>query len=179
MMKPFLLTLSICALVLAASTSVHAQEYTRNSGRLRIEAHGTLSTHEGLGGGVRAEFVILPNGAIPNFNDDFSLTAGAEAILFFDDDDHHGRWDHDHDNEGLGIWPMIALQWNFYLSKEWSVFPELGVWLQLGEDGHGHDDNNINMDLLFGVGARYHFGDRTAVFIRLEHPFMLHVGMQF
>lgn len=147
------------------------------SDAVRLEAHGTLSAYEGIGAGIRGEFVALPNGAIPNLNDDISFTAGGDAILFFDGDDHDHA--HDHDDEGLGIWASGAVQWNFYLSKEWSVFPELGMWLQFGEDGRHHDDDAFDMDLLVGLGVRYHLGGRSAILFRIEHPGLLHIGMQF
>lgn len=168
------------SIIACAQASVASAQHAHNSDLIRLEAHGTLSTYEGIGGGLRGEFVILPEGAIPNFDDDISLTAGADAIIFFDDHDHdHPGHEDDHDDDGLGIWPSGAVQWNFYLGREWSVFPELGIWLQLGEDGHGHDNDEIDMDLLLGIGARYHLGGRSAILIRLEYPGLLHIGAQF
>lgn len=166
----FILGISLTAAL--GSTSASAQN---TSDAVRLEAHGTLSAYEGIGAGIRGEFVALPDGAIPNVNDDISFTVGGDAILFFDDDDHG----HDHDDEGLGIWAAGAVQWNFYLSKEWSVFPELGMWFQFGEDGRGHEDDAFDMDLLVGLGVRYHLGGRSAILFRIEHPGLLHIGMQF
>lgn len=174
-----LLSLVFATFALLTSAPVFAQQSGQGSGPMRFEGHATLSTREGIGGGLRLELPVLPQGAIPNLNDDISVTAGADAILFWDDDDHYvcNRGDCD-DDEGLGIWPMVAVQWNFYLGKEWSVFPELGLWLQLGEDGHGHDDD-IDIDLMLGVGVRYHLGGRSALLLRLEHPGLVHIGVQF
>lgn len=173
-----LLSVLVAALALSIATSAAAQ-HTHSSDVVRVEAHGTLSTYEGIGGGIRGEFVVLPEGALPDVNDDISLTAGGDAIIFFDDDDHDHAG-HDHDNEGLGIWAAGAVQWNFYLGQDWSLFPELGIWLQFGEDGHGHgDDDDIDMDLLLGVGGRYHTSARSAILLRIEYPGLLHIGVQF
>lgn len=172
--------LLILAISLTAALSASLASAQNTSDTVRLEAHGTLSAYEGIGAGIRGEFVVLPSGALPNVNDDISFTAGGDAILFFDDDGHdHGRFDsHDHDG-GLGIWAAAAVQWNFYLSQQWSVFPELGMWLQFGRDGrHDHDDA-FDMDLLVGLGVRYHLGGRSAILFRIEHPGLLHIGMQF
>lgn len=167
----------VSAFSLFASATTASAQHVHSSDLVRIEAHGTLSTYEGIGGGLRGEFVVLPEGAIPNFDDDLSLTVGGDAILFFDDEDWRDRYDHD--DEGIGLWAAGAVQWNFYLGRDWSVFPEIGIWLQFGEDGRGHRDDDFDIDLLVGIGARYHLGGRSAILLRLEHPGLLHIGVQF
>lgn len=145
---------------------------------VRVEVHGTLSGWGGLGAGARAEIVVAPDGVIPNLDDDISLTAGGE-LLFFDVDHNSNQ------HTGVGIWPGFAAQWNFYLGQHWSVFPELGLWLYLGDadyhhHNHNHDHGNgFGWSLMGGIGGRYHMASRNALMLRIQFPGLLQFGVTF
>lgn len=171
------------AIVLSAllSTTSASAQHIHTKDPVRVDVHGTLTRWGGIGAGVRAELVVAPEGAIPNFDDDISITAGAE-LLFFDFDN-----DHDRDN-GFGLWPGLAAQWNFYLGKNWSVFPELGLWLYFGHyhynryrgpDRDRWNDDNFGWGLMAGIGGRYHLSSRTALMLRIQFPGLLQFGVTF
>ena len=67
--------------------------------------------------------------------------------------------------------PIGAVQWNFYLPHNWSVFPELGVAAHVGF----HHDGWRGNDWIYpwpdvGFGARYHFNRRVALLMRISTP---------
>ena len=113
------------------------------------------------GFGVRVDIPIVPEGILDSVEDDLALSPGAD--LLFDD----GR-----------VWVGIpfALQWNFYINHQWSVFPELGAALLVGEH-HRHSD--VAVDFLLAVGGRYHFSDRNALVLRIGWPIGVQIGITF
>lgn len=157
----------------AAAQHIHTRD------PVRVEVHGTLSGWGGIGAGARAEFVVAPEGVLPDFDDDISLTAGGE-LLFFDFNDNH-----DDHSAGIGIWPGLAAQWNFYFGERWSVFPELGLWLYFGDRNyhdhkHDHDhDREFGWSLMAGIGVRYHMASRNALLLRIQFPGLLQIGVTF
>lgn len=176
-----------CAAQLLGPAPVSAQ-HVHTKDPIRVEVHGTLSGWGGIGAGARAEIVVAPEGAIDNVDDDISITAGGE-LLFYDFDGYDGYihvhsdgFRHNHNGgDGFGIWPGIAAQWNFYLGQNWSVFPELGLWLYLGS-GHYHNNNGNNdfgWSLMAGIGGRYHMASRNALMLRIQFPGLLQFGVTF
>jgi hypothetical protein len=134
---------------------------------VRPEAHLNLGYYSDLGIGLRIDIPIVPQGLLDSAVDELALSPGID--LFFDDDQ---LW--------VGI--PVALQWNFYLNREWSVFPELGLALLFGHHhwgpGHGRGDG-LAIDPLVAVGGRYHFNARNALVLRLGFPFGLQFGITF
>ena len=56
------------------------------------------------------------------------------------------------------------LQWNFWLSEDWSVFGEPGPGLRL-------DDSHISVEPLeFWAGGRWHFVEYAALTMRVGYP---------
>lgn len=127
---------------------------------VRPEVHLDLGYHADIGLGVRVDIPIVPEGLLQSVNDDLAVTVGAD--LLFDDGE---VW--------VGI--PVGLQWNFYIKREWSVFPELGLALLFGE-GH-HDD--VGVEPLLAVGGRYHFSARNALVLRIGWPIGLQFGITF
>jgi hypothetical protein len=127
---------------------------------VRPEAHLDLGYHADIGFGVRVDIPIVPDGLLESARDDLAVTVGAD--LLFDDGD---VW--------VGI--PVALQWNFYIQREWSVFPELGLALLFGEGKH----DDVHVDPLLAVGGRYHFSARNALVLRVGWPIGLQFGITF
>jgi len=183
---PLLLVL-VCAAELLLAAEVSAQ-HAHTKDAVRVEVHGTLSRWGGIGAGARAEMVVAPEGVIPNLDDDISITAGGEVLFFdFNDNDgyihvHRDGYRHDHGGGGVGIWPGLAAQWNFYLGRNWSLFPELGLWLYFGSgsyhDNYGNNDN-FGWSLMGGFGGRYHMAGRNALMLRIQFPGLLQFGVTF
>jgi hypothetical protein len=133
---------------------------------VRPELHLGIGWGAELGFGGRVDIPIVPRGLIDGVNDELALSPGAE--LYF----HDGRDNH------LSIAPLVAAQWNFYVSPSWSLFPELGLALIFDQHGPNHDDH-VHLNLLFALGARYHFTGRNAFVLRVVWPFGLQLGLTF
>jgi hypothetical protein len=174
-------SLALCAL---APTSAEAQRRRRAShaDSVRFDVHVDLGWYGGFGAGFRVDIPIIPDGMIEasGVDDELVLSPGAE-FLFWD------YYDYDH-SSSVGIAPLIALQWNFYLSDKWSVFPELGLALMIGDHWHHrHQHNNpdtgdhthVFFDPFLGGGARYHFSARNALLLRVNWPAGLQIGITF
>ena len=71
------------------------------------------------------------------------------------------------------VWIPVVLQWNFWLSRDWSVFGEPGIALRIEEDGK----SKLDTFLIYG-GGRYHFSDTVTLTLRGGHP-TLSVGVSF
>jgi hypothetical protein len=125
---------------------------------VRPEAHMNLFYHNGewFGFGGRAEIPLVQEGLLVEVNDELAICPGLDLLV-----------------NGFAIAPMVAMQWNFYVAREWSVFPDLGFAIIIGE--HGHPD----VEPVFEVGGRYHFNDRNALMLRIGWPGLLQFGVTF
>jgi hypothetical protein len=138
-------------------------------GGARPELHMSVGGHGDFGAGFRVDLPIVPSGFLRNGRDEFALSPGMD-IQFIDFDN-----DHDGDNDVLFI-PQLATQWNFYFPRGWSIFPELGLAVVVG-DHHDYDpDTNVHVDPLFAFGARRHFSERTAFVMRAGWPSGFQLG---
>jgi hypothetical protein len=139
-------------------------------GGIRPEVHGSVGGHGDLGAGFRVDIPIVPEGFISGANDEFALSPGLD-IQFVDLDGH------DH----LLLIPQLAVQWNFYFRRPWSIFPELGAAIVFGSSHHGYhdDDVDVHVDPLFAFGARYHFSARNALILRAGFPSGFQIGVSF
>ena len=57
------------------------------------------------------------------------------------------------------------LQWNFWLSRNWSVFGEPGLAFRIADPG----DSKLDTFLIYG-GGRFHFSEAAALTMRIGHP---------
>ncbi len=163
------------ALLLAPADAQAEGGAARISGT-RVEAHGLIGW--GIGGGLRFEVPIVPNGFLRgSVRDELALGFGGEFIPFFL---HGGRVE-----LGVGMGPVGALVWNLYLNARWSLFPELGATLLFTDHGIGrfadehHGGLHLHADGLLGFGLRYHAGRRSAFVVRFNYPYGLHLGVTF
>jgi hypothetical protein len=72
------------------------------------------------------------------------------------------------------LWSPVALQWNFFLTRKWSVFAEAGGIIH----SDGFFDRNVWIDPTIFLGTRIHFNDSIALTIRAGSPW-LSVGVSF
>ena len=155
--------LAIMALLCFSSGASAQNDRFGSIGGARPEVHVLLSAPRLLGLGLRLDFPLAGDGLVEGVNDEFALSLGAEALF----------WDHsDRDERQWGIWPVAALQWNFLVSRRWSLFPELGVVALLGHRPYGP---LVSPFLTFG--ARWHFSRRNALLLRIGYPSGLQVGI--
>lgn len=108
----------------------------------------------GFGPGFRATFEIVDNGFIRSINNTVGIGVGADLAF----------------SKHTGVWVPLVMQWNFFLSREWSVFGEPGAGLWIGKD--------VFPSPTFYAGGRYHFSDAVTLTMRIGHP-MVSVGLSF
>ena len=106
-----------------------------------------------FGAGFRGTVVVVQNGFVKTINNSIGVTFGLDYA------DH-------------GLWIPVGMQWNFWLSRHWSVFGEPGVVFRTGQ----HGDHLGWLGLW--AGGRYHFTDRIALTMRVGTP-TLSVGVSF
>jgi hypothetical protein len=103
------------------------------------------------GVGFRGTFVIVDNGFISRINNSVGIGVGAD-------------WTEDH------FRVPVVMQWNFWLSRNWSVFGEPGGLIDFGKKTRPHP--------AIYAGGRFHFTDRITLTMRVGHP-TARVGVSF
>lgn len=139
---------------------------------VRPDFHFSLGAHGDFGAGLRLDIPIVPKGVVPSRRDELALSLGLD-LQFVD-------FSEGEDDDGVLLVPHFAGQWNFYLRRGWSVFPELGLAFVIGDDDHDYsrrDSARVHVDGLIAFGARYHFAERMAVLLRAGWPTGLQVGL--
>jgi len=117
-----------------------------------------------FGGGFRASIELADPMFVKKINNTIAITFGVDVT--------NCRYCRDYRDNYL-IWSPVALQWNFFLTKKWSVFGEIGGIVR--SEGFY---NRIDIDPAFWVGGRFHFTDSVALTLRAGYP-MLSVGVSF
>jgi hypothetical protein len=78
-------------------------------------------TDVGVGLGFRASIPVLDPGPIPHFNNNLAVSFGVDWA-------HFGGCRVDEPGcAGNDVWFPVVMQWNFFLTRWWSVFPEIGI----------------------------------------------------
>jgi hypothetical protein len=120
---------------------------------IRIEAHFLVGYFGEVGIGARPEIPLAPSGILDGVADDLRLSIGIDLLWFYHPD-----------GEGFGVYPILALQWNFYLGEDWSIFVEAGLGFAWAPNRQRFWDTFIAP---YGAaGVRYHFTHRNAIFLR-------------
>lgn len=138
---------------------------------VRMDVHADLGNYGAFGVGVRGDIPIVANGLIDGVNDELAISPGVEVFFVNSFPDRY--------DGGPYVMPLAMLQWNFYLGDSWSVFPEAGVALFVGDRDFLPRDRGVYAAVATGVGARYHFNGRNALLMRASWPAGLQVGMTF
>jgi hypothetical protein len=123
-------------------------------GPLPLPGPGRDRPGVGFGPGVRATFEIVDNGFIKTINNTVGIGVGADLAI----------------GDRTGVWVPVVMQWNFFLSENWSVFGEPGAGLWIGRD--------VFPSPTFYAGGRYHFARNMTLTMRVGYP-MLSVGLSF
>ena len=191
----FALALAGCAFSLAARAEAdtpiirHAGDHSRYA--FEAEPHLLLglinppgpASGTGLGLGFRGTIILVDNGFVPTINNSVGIGFGADWV-------HYGGGrqvcTRDPgasdvlicDNVGASVstlWFPVVMQWNFFLSRQWSVFGEPGLAVRY-QSVPGFA--NLSVDPQFYVGGRWHFSDRITLTMRLGYP-TFSVGVSF
>jgi hypothetical protein len=157
----------------ANASSADAQQYGGIDG-VRFDVHLDLGWYGAFGAGFRADIPIVPDGIVDGVSDDLAISPGID-VFFLTYNDYYD------DDGGVAFAPLVALQWNFYVSEHWSLFPELGFAMLIGDYGYGHRHHNdrVHASLFLGLGARYHFNTRNALLMRISWPAGFQIGITF
>ncbi len=149
-----------------------------------IEPHGVLGWGAydwnyygvfGFGGGVRISMPVCKNCFIPKINNNVAISFGADFVFY----------PFVPDGAAVPTYVMlpVAMQWNFFVSKKWSVGPEVGftpsfgVFYDYGQCA-GPCHNWAIWPSFWAVG-RYHFNDRVALTMRVGYPEFFNIGVSF
>jgi len=142
--------------------------------RVELEPHGTFSPWNnafgygrryrgyGLtaGAGFRATIEIV-DPVIPKLNNTIGITFGVDFT----------NCPYCYPNE-FALWFPVGAQWNFFLTRKWSVFGELGIVPHTNGFFDGRYGDPIFVEPMFAVGGRYHFRDKITLTMRLGTPFI-------
>lgn len=136
----------------------------------------------GLGAGARFSINVMKNGFIPKINNSVAISFGVDWLHYSGNCfyAYAGSCGADY-----LLFP-VALQWNFYVAKQWSVFgePGLAVYHAIypdycsgyapGTDAFRYCDaarpTHTSITPVFAVGGRWHPTDRIALTLRLGYP---------
>jgi len=166
--------------IVAVTSAVQAQPPGANGQNkidsVRFDVHAMIGWWWAFGAGFRVDIPIVPDGFIDSLDDEFAITFGGEAAFV--------NWDNNRGCSRYGcwgdwsIWPVVAAQWNFYLTPKWSIFPELGLAVAIHECNGGNVCASASP--LVSFGARWHFAPpRVALLLRVTFPFGFQVGLNF
>lgn len=116
-----------------------------------------------VGGGFRASIELADPMFIKSINNTIAISFGVDT--------NSCRY---YCSRSFELWSPVALQWNFFLTRRWSVFAELG--------GIVHSDGffarNVWIDPTVFLGGRFHFNDKVALTMRAGSPWVS-IGVSF
>ena len=101
--------------------------------------------------GFRGTIELVDNGFVSSINNTVGIGFGADWAT------KHFRL-------------PVVMQWNFWLSRNWSVFGEPGMVVDMGDKTRVHP-------AVF-AGGRFHFTDRITLTMRVGHP-LASIGVSF
>jgi hypothetical protein len=147
-----------------------------------IEPHGVLAFPywdwgfygPGVGGGARFSIPLCKNCFIPKINNNVAISFGADFVFY--------PFVNGPVVPAYLVLP-VAMQWNFFVHKKWSVGPEVGFAPTIGVFyDYGNCFGNCHnwwFAPVFNVVGRYHFNDRVALTMRLGYPEFFNIGVSF
>ncbi len=156
----------------AADTSTIKRPGAHPNYVLELEPHFVLGPFEppevgtgtGIGPGIRLTVEFLDNGPISKINNTMGIGFGVDWVHYA----RGGRCGDDPfctDTAVDHYYFPIVLQWNFWLSQNWSVFGEPGIAF------HASPETRDRLDtFVIGGGARLHFSDHFALALRVGMP---------
>jgi hypothetical protein len=149
---------------------------------VEIEPHGLLGWDEYYGGnagfglGVRFSIPVTDNGFIPTINNSVAVTFGADWLHYAGACYFLGGACYGDANY---IFFPIALQWNFFVAHQWSVFGEPGLAVYhaffpsgycVNVPGGFHCATETSVWPVFEAGGRYHINENVALVMRIGYP---------
>jgi hypothetical protein len=138
----------------------------------------------GIGFGFRGTIPLVSNGFIPSINNNVGIGFGVDVVHYGYGSDRCVAFDAggrcvrlDNRNAVNDIWMPVVMQWNFFLSRNWSVFGEPGIALRF-ESNDGPDRGLHVEPFQLYLGGRFHFSDSVTLTMRIGYP-TFSVGVSF
>ncbi len=149
-------TAALFALTLLAPRMASADESTiKHPGAhsnyvFEAEPHALAAPFDDFrpGVGFRGTIEVVDNGFVTSINNTVGIGFGADWI-----------------KDRLRV--PVVMQWNFWLTRHWSVFGEPGGVLRFDYQGK---DQRLRPELAFYAGGRYAFSDSVALTLRVGFP---------
>jgi hypothetical protein len=176
--------------LVAASRNARADETVNHPGdhlryAVEIEPHlefawadwgdgGAIGGGVGYGAGIRFSIPIVYNGFVPSINNSVAIGFGLDFLHFGCDTILENIGNYSCDVNSLSF--PVVLQWNFYVSRNWSVFGEPGLFIyhqfvDLSCNGQACPTPTETSVLpAFYVGGRYRLNNRLAFTMRVGYP---------
>jgi hypothetical protein len=176
------LALVALALPAGADTSTikrpgaHPNYFFEAEPHLAIGSFSPPSSHgnQGFGPGFRGTIELVDNGFVSSINNTVGVGFGVDWLFY---GDHcKGRFEDDCDGADAMLLPVV-MQWNFWLSRDWSVFGEPGFLFVFEKDNGDGREFHVN-PFVFYAGGRYHFSDAISLTLRAGWP-TFSVGASF
>jgi hypothetical protein len=162
----------LVALTLTIASPARADDTIKRPGDhpsyvLEIEPHGLVGygvvyASAGFGAGARFSIPIVQNGFVPSINNSVAISFGLDALYFADCG-----------GPSCGVTFLdfpVALQWNFYVARHWSVFGEPGLVIGHGFLSGAYPFPDTWVYPAFFVGGRYHISDKLSLTMRIGYP---------
>jgi hypothetical protein len=143
-----------------------------------LDAPGVASG-AGIGLGFRGTVILVNNGFIRTINNSVGIGFGIDWVHY----SHRDDWCNTGPGGGCysgsqsvnNFWFPVVMQWNFFLTRQWSVFGEPGLALRYSGYPDGHD---LQPEPVLDVGGRWHFSDSMTLTMRIGYP-TFSVGVSF
>ncbi len=144
--------------------------------RIELEPHLTLGwdnvyASSGVGLGGRFSIPVVQNGFIPSLNNSIAVSFGVEFL--------HYAGCYRLSNQACGanyLFFPVAMQWNFFVARQWSVFGEPGFAIfqgffhECGNTPGCVDAPSLGWRPTLAVGGRYHLSEHVALTARVGYP---------
>ncbi len=190
---PFLLFAAVAASARPArgdDTIKHPGDHPQYT--VEVEPHGvwgwTDYNHapgDGFGLGARFSIPVTDDGFIKTINNSVAVTFGVDWLhysgtacyYYYYGPRYPGNCYYVGDANYL-FFP-VAMQWNFFVAKSWSVFGEPGLFIYHGWFDYcsgvapGYPCSNptsTGVDVALYIGGRYHFNEHVALTLRIGYP---------
>jgi hypothetical protein len=168
------------ASTLAVSAVARAEETTiKDPGQhpsypIEIEPHAVLGMGDiygstGAGVGLRLSIPIVQNGFVKSIDDSVAISFGGDFL-------HYSNCYYAERCGANYLLLPVALQWNFFLTRHWSVFGEPGLYVYKGfMDSCGNlapcqQPSDFGIGPAFAIGGRYQFNETVTLAMRLGYP---------
>jgi len=185
--RRFLFLALFCVSLVFGQTAAFADNTIRTPGdhpdtKVEIEPHALVGldyvyASSGIGLGARFSIPVVKNGFIPSLNNSVAVSLGLDLL-------HYAGCYYANRCVGNYVYIPVAMQWNFFVAKYWSVMAEPGVAFFTGffDACNGAagcvEPTRTGLRPAFYIGGRYHMGEHVALTMRIGYP-AFSIGISF